>query len=52
MNGSGNAGEGADDLRIDLPRIGLAGDGERMVETESARDKLVELLDLLMIAVK
>src|SRR5207237_1751922 len=52
VNGSGNAGEGADDLRIDLPRIGLAGHGERMVETESARDKPVELLDLLMIAVK
>jgi len=41
-----------DDLGIDFPRISLPGDGKRAFKSKSLCNPLIELADLLMIAVE
>ena len=46
------AGQSVENLRVDLPRVGLAGDGEDASEAHLLRDEPVELLHILVVAVE
>jgi len=48
----GDAGQRAEDLRVELPRIGLAADGHDAAEAHRRRDQFLQLADLGVAAVE
>lgn len=52
MDGGTERGKGAEDIGVDLTRVGLAGDGVGVAEARELGDALVEGLDLLVVAVE
>ena len=52
VRGGAKAREGCERVDVDLARVCLRRDGVRILEAGELRDKLVELLDLVVVAVK
>lgn len=46
VRGRAERGERAEDVDVDLARVGLSGDGVRVLETRELGDEVVELFDL------
>ena len=46
----GDAGDDAENLRVELPRVGLTGDGNRRPKSDLLGDHSLELADLLVVA--
>lgn len=52
VDGGTERGKGAEDIGVDLTRVGLASDGVGVAEARELSDALVESLDLLVVAIE